>query len=136
MRRAFGFSFLQNLQRLLQNLKALSSLRGLRGHPRCPHYAERRSLSDSKCRYKFCRKENPNVLLTQKSPRKNFKILRIFPAKFRPPFIPEMIFSWFDHPTKGPNLGRLLRPSIHYCCDIREILGGPHLCLLMPRSAK
>ena len=30
-------------------LRALSSLRGLRGHPRFPHYAERRSLSDSKC---------------------------------------------------------------------------------------
>ena len=30
-------------------LRTLSSLRGLRGHPRCPHYAERRSLSDSKC---------------------------------------------------------------------------------------
>ena len=30
-------------------LRTLSSLRGLRGHPRFPHYAERRSLSDSKC---------------------------------------------------------------------------------------
>ena len=30
-------------------LRALSSLRGLRGHPRYPHYAERRSLSDSTC---------------------------------------------------------------------------------------
>ena len=30
-------------------LRALSSLRGLRGAPAGPHYAERRSLSDSKC---------------------------------------------------------------------------------------
>ena len=30
-------------------LRALLSLRGLRGYPRFPHYAERRSLSDSKC---------------------------------------------------------------------------------------
>ena len=30
-------------------LRALSSLRGLRGAPEVPHYAERRSLSDSKC---------------------------------------------------------------------------------------
>ena len=30
-------------------LRALSTLRGLRGAPKCPHYAERRSLSDSKC---------------------------------------------------------------------------------------
>ena len=35
------------------SLRALSSLRGLRGHPRCPHYADRLRLSDSKCKNKL-----------------------------------------------------------------------------------
>ena len=34
--------------RVDSTLRTLSTLRGLRGAPKCPHYAERRSLSDSK----------------------------------------------------------------------------------------
>ena len=63
-------------------LRTLSSLRGLRGHPRCPHYAERRSLSDSKCwngkqKYYLCaRSSNVPPHLRPKACRADFSLSR------------------------------------------------------------